>query len=260
VHQTLTNRERRMSSEALSIPAAYAAARSGAALEYATRLIVASLHEVVPRMSSGTVLDLGCGYSNVLFSEWLLSAQKVIGIDRRHEDVRRNSNLHFRVVGDVEQSPLADSSVDMIVSSFVIEHIADPSALLHECRRVLKPNGTAIFCTPCLFGYKTLIAKFSGESVSNWVWKFFKGRPHPPWPDHYRANTPGRVKNLCAESGLVLDRLVLIPEIPHFFYNSPLLFAFARTWDRFLEVAHLPILHNCMAYVLRRPACTSHAR
>jgi len=242
-----------------SISAAYSAARCGTALQFATRLSLESVRQVVPDLSSATVLDLGCGYSNVLFSELLPSASKVIGLDRRTDDVRQNPHLHLRVVGDVEKSPLADSSVDMIVSSFVIEHVENPLALLRECRRMLKPNGAAVFCTPCFFGYKTLIARFSGTKISNWIWTFLKGRPHPPWRDYYRANTPTKIRKLCAQSGLVLERLVFVPELPHFFHNFPFLFALARAWDRGLELTHLHFLHNSMVYVLRRPSCRSSA-
>jgi SAM-dependent methyltransferase len=247
-----------MPDDSLSVSSAYSAARSGAAVDYAVRLLMKSLTQVVPVLVPSTVLDLGCGYSNLLFSEWLSRAPKVIGIDRRAEDVRRHPNLHMRVVGDIEKSPLADCSVDIIVSSFVMEHVEDPLATLRECKRILKPEGTAVFCTPCLFGYKTLIARFGGETLSNLTWKILKGNPHPPWPDYYRANTPGKIKELCAESGLVLDRLVFIPELPHFFFDFPFLFALARLWDRLLEVLHLPILYNCMAYVLRRPSVASN--
>jgi 2-polyprenyl-3-methyl-5-hydroxy-6-metoxy-1,4-benzoquinol methylase len=237
----------------LSIASAYSAARYGTALQYATGLVVESLRRIVPSLPSPTLLDLGCGYSNILFSEWLLASPKVIGIDQRYDDVRRNPLLHLRVVGDIEKSLLAECSVDMIVSSFVMEHVEDPLSVLRECRRILKPNGVAVFCTPCLFGYKTLIAKLCGRTASDVIWKFLKGKPHPPWPDYYRANTPKTIRQLCAQSGLVLERLVFIPELPHFFHNSPLLFALARGWDRALELIHLQILHNSMAFVVRRP-------
>jgi SAM-dependent methyltransferase len=246
-----------MPDNSLSVSSAYSAARSGAGFDFAMQLIMPSLRKVVPDLLSPTVLDLGCGYRNLLFSEWLTRAPRVIGIDRRAQDVQRHPDLDIRLVGDVEKSPLADCTVDMIVSSFVMEHVEDPLAMLRECRRVLKPEGTAVFCTPCLFGYKTLIARFSGQTLSNFIWKRLKGNPHPPWPDYYRGNTPGKIKELCAESGLVLDRLVFIPELPHFFFDSPALFALARLWDRVLEGLHLPILHNAMAYVLRRPSAVS---
>ncbi|MFZ0758849.1 MAG: class I SAM-dependent methyltransferase [Candidatus Sulfotelmatobacter sp.] len=240
-----------------SISSAYAAARSGAALDYATQLIRESLRAVVPVLTSAVVLDLGCGYSNLSFAEWLPCAAKVVGVDRRQEAVKRHPHLDFRIVGDIENSPLVDGSVDVVISSFVMEHVEDPKAVLRECQRVLKPNGIAIFLTPCLFGYKTLVARLSGDRLSNLIWKILKGKPHPPWPDYYRANTPGKIRSLCALSGLVLERLVFIPELPHFFYNSPLLFAGARAWDQILEFAHLPMLHNGMAYALRRPAAAA---
>jgi SAM-dependent methyltransferase len=236
-----------------SVSAAYSAPRRGSASEYMRELVTESLRPLIPDLSSSTVLDLGCGLGNFLVAESVLSAAKIIGIDRRHEDVQRNPHLNLRVAGNVEKSPLADDSVDAIVSLYVIEHVHDPLAMLTECRRILRPNGTAIFCTPCLFGYKTLLGKWSGHTLSNFIWRRFKGRPHPPWPDYYRANTSGKINQLCAASGFVLERLVFVPELPHFFSKSPLLMASARAWDRFLDAAHLPMFHNCMAYVLRNP-------
>jgi len=41
---------------------------------------------------------------------------------------------------------------------------------------------------------------------------------------------------------------------------DPFLFALARTWDRVLEVAHLRILSNAMAFVLRRPSVGRQVR
>jgi SAM-dependent methyltransferase len=63
-----------MTDAVLSVPSAYLAARSGEALEYATQLIRRSLHAVVPPLASALVMDLGCGYNNLVFEEWLASA------------------------------------------------------------------------------------------------------------------------------------------------------------------------------------------
>ena len=43
---------------------------------------------------------------------------------------------------------IPDSSVDVVVSFETIEHVSDPSALLQECDRVLRPNGILVCSTP----------------------------------------------------------------------------------------------------------------
>lgn len=44
--------------------------------------------------------------------------------------------------------PIAQGSLDCIVSIEVIEHISQPYEFLDQCRRLLKPGGTLVFSTP----------------------------------------------------------------------------------------------------------------
>lgn len=52
----------------------------------------------------------------------------------RHEDLMRLSH--------------ADGALDGIVHSDVLEHVADAAVALRECRRVLRPGGSAVFTMP----------------------------------------------------------------------------------------------------------------
>ncbi len=98
-----------------------------------------------------TVLDLGSGGG----IDVLLSARRVgptgraIGVDMTDEMLelaRRNAadakvdNVEFRK-GTIEQLPVADSSVDVVISNCVINLAADKPATLAEIARVLKPGG-----------------------------------------------------------------------------------------------------------------------
>lgn len=98
-----------------------------------------------------TVLDLGSGAGLDCF----LSARQVgptghvIGLDMTDsmlELARRNQvqvgldNVEFRK-GEIEQMPVADASVDVIISNCVINLSADKNAVLNEAFRVLKPGG-----------------------------------------------------------------------------------------------------------------------
>jgi SAM-dependent methyltransferase len=48
----------------------------------------------------------------------------------------------------LESIPFRDASIDVLVASHVLEHVRDDSAALGEIRRVLRPNGSAVFLVP----------------------------------------------------------------------------------------------------------------
>jgi SAM-dependent methyltransferase len=103
-------------------------------------------------LSAGeTVLDLGSGGG----IDVLLSARRVgptgkaYGLDMTDEMLalaRENqrkagvANVEF-LKGEIEQIPLPDSSVDVIISNCVINLSADKDRVLAEAFRVLKPGG-----------------------------------------------------------------------------------------------------------------------
>jgi arsenite methyltransferase len=106
---------------------------------------VADLHE------GETVLDLGSGGGADVF----LSARRVgltgkaIGLDmtdemlelaRSHAAEAGLDNVEF-VKGYIEDIPLADESVDVVISNCVINLAADKGKVLREAARVLRPGG-----------------------------------------------------------------------------------------------------------------------
>lgn len=97
------------------------------------------------------VLDLGSGAGlDVLLSAKRVSPHgKAYGLDMTDEmleEARRNqkksgiTNVEF-LKGHIENIPLQDNSVDVIISNCVINLSADKDMVLKECFRVLKPGG-----------------------------------------------------------------------------------------------------------------------
>jgi len=99
-------------------------------------------------------LDLGSGAGIDVF----LAANKVgptgrvIGVDMTKEMVDRAKdiaksygyhNVEFRL-GEIEELPIDDESVDVIISNCVINLSPDKSKVFQEARRVLKPGGRLI--------------------------------------------------------------------------------------------------------------------
>jgi arsenite methyltransferase len=95
------------------------------------------------------VLDLGCGGGLDVFlaADKVGPAGRAIGIDMTDEMLelsRRNAagrtNVEFHKA-TIDKMPLADSSVDCVISNCVINLAPDKPAVFREIARVLKPGG-----------------------------------------------------------------------------------------------------------------------
>jgi arsenite methyltransferase len=121
------------------------AAAVGASLGCGVPTAVADLH------AGETVLDLGSGAgADVLISARRVGATgKAIGLDMTDEMLelaRANAaeagvaNVEF-VKGHIEEIPLPDASVDVVISNCVINLSGDKPQVLREAARVLRPGG-----------------------------------------------------------------------------------------------------------------------
>ncbi len=98
-----------------------------------------------------TVLDLGsgAGIDCFLAAEKVGPNGRVIGVDMTHEmlekareNARRveSKNVEFRL-GEIEHLPVADSSVDVVISNCVINLSPEKGQVFNEAYRVLKEGG-----------------------------------------------------------------------------------------------------------------------
>jgi arsenite methyltransferase len=98
-----------------------------------------------------TVLDLGsgAGLDCFLAGKKVGPDGRVIGvdmtpemIDRARENARKNrvANVEFRL-GEIENLPVADGSVDVIISNCVINLSTDKPRVFREAFRALRPGG-----------------------------------------------------------------------------------------------------------------------
>ncbi len=98
-----------------------------------------------------TVLDLGsgAGFDCFLAARQVGPSGQVIGVDmtpqmitkaRANAETDGYDNVDFRL-GEIEHLPVADASVDVIISNCVINLSPDKAAVFAEAFRVLKPGG-----------------------------------------------------------------------------------------------------------------------
>jgi SAM-dependent methyltransferase len=108
--------------------------------------------QAIAQLKAGeTVLDLGAGggFDCFLAAKQVGVTGRVIGVDMTSamvEKARANArtlnaqNVDFRL-GEIERLPVANDTVDVILSNCVINLSPDKAAVFNEAFRVLKPGG-----------------------------------------------------------------------------------------------------------------------
>ncbi len=108
-------------------------------------------HAIASLKPGDTVVDLGSGggFDVFLAAREVKETGHVIGIDmtptmiskaRNNADKAGFTNVEFRL-GEIEHLPVADNSVDVIISNCVINLSPDKAQVFRDAFRILKPEG-----------------------------------------------------------------------------------------------------------------------
>lgn len=141
-------------------------------------------------VSGRTVLDIGCGegYGTAALAT---CAAVVVGIDY-DTSVVRHATATYRtpafVMANLAALPIQGTSIDVVVSLQVIEHVWDHAQFLHECRRVLRPGGRLVITTPNRL-------------------TFSPGADEPQNPFHTREFTAAELSGLATDNGFAVMEL-----------------------------------------------------
>jgi ubiquinone/menaquinone biosynthesis C-methylase UbiE len=113
-------------------------------------------NDVVAKMGSGTILDLGSGPGHLLIDiAGKTSSLQLYGVDlgrqminmaRRH--AKGIENVQF-VFGNAAHLPFKDDSVNLIISTGALHHWKSPDMVFDECYRVLKTGSEAWIYDGC---------------------------------------------------------------------------------------------------------------
>jgi SAM-dependent methyltransferase len=125
------------------------------------------------------VLDLGsgAGIDAILAAQKVGEKGKVIGVDMTEEMVEKAKenakkqgikNVEF-LLGEIENLPIADNSVDTIITNCVINLTPDKTKTFSEAYRVLKPGGKIYLSDIVLLEELTKEQKNNKELISGCV-------------------------------------------------------------------------------------------
>lgn len=111
-------------------------------------------YQIAATLSSGALLDCACGIG--YGSEILLGQSSITsytGVDIAPDAIAaaslryKNQKASFQVA-DATKLPFPDNSFDTVVSLETLEHLTEPSNVIKEFNRVLKPGGLLIASAP----------------------------------------------------------------------------------------------------------------
>lgn len=157
-----------------------------------------------PLMVRGyTALDVGCGDGARYGSRIRESGVDIHGVDISEVAVEaaRERGIDAQVASLADPLPFENASFDLVICLEVLEHLVDPSFVVHQIARVLKPGGFALLSVPNSAFWTTRVElMFTGR---------FNPRGSPvtqrafPWRDpHLRFFNFSSFGAMLRESGL----------------------------------------------------------
>ena len=179
---------------------------------------------------NGRWLDVGCGPS--VLPTWMARSHRqlemrewvAVGIDLDQQAIRRNSDVRWRVIGDIESLPFGDESFSLVTANMVVEHVEDPTALFEELKRVVQPQGRIIIHTPNARGYTTRLTRLVPQALLVPLARLLLNRRATDvYRTYYRANSLAALSALAARVGLAIETFRYVDASPQFIRVPPLM-------------------------------------
>jgi SAM-dependent methyltransferase len=200
-----------------------------------------------------TLLDAGSGRTVPVLRKFLGKVERLVGVELvPFTEVPPGIETHNADLGVL---PLADASVDLIMSRSVFEHLADPAAVYREFARVLRPGGRVVFLTANMWDYGTLVARLIPNRFHAKVVRFTEGREEEDtFPTEYKTNTRGAVRRLAADAGLGIESFEYLSQYPNYLMFNGALFFVGMCFEKLIARIHaLRGLRGWILVTLRKP-------
>ena len=176
----------------------------------------AALHQINPLrldwidgispLSGARVLDVGCG-GGILADAMARRGAEVLGIDLAEKSLKvaqlhalegQTPRLTYRLVSAEALAEEQAAAFDVVTCMEMLEHVPDPSSVVHACARLVRPGGWVFFSTINRNVKSFLLAIVGAEYLANMV----------PRGTHEFARLlrPHELASFCRTAGLNLRR------------------------------------------------------
>jgi len=158
---------------------------------------------------ASVIAEVGCGRGSEAYGERADGfapiqdlrgpGRRVIGLDVDPVGAQNPMIDEFRRIEN-DAWPLADASVDLAVSDWVLEHVQDPQAFVAELARTLRPGGAFVARTVSRFSPLSMAARAVPNSEHTRVLSVLQPRrqARDVFPTAYRMNSERSLAALFA--------------------------------------------------------------
>jgi SAM-dependent methyltransferase len=129
-----------------------------------------------------SVLEVGCGrYRHFDYP----ATMSIAGLDISADQLAQNQYAQEKFLGDAQTYQL-DREFDAVVSIFLLEHLDQPAAALHNMWRWTRPGGLLIIAVPNVYSVKGLVTKLSPFWFHHFAYKYIYRREYSIFPTTMR--------------------------------------------------------------------------
>ena len=170
------------------------------------------------------VLDIGCGRGGV-FEQLQNAVAYPIGIDPDIVSLQEHRLVDLpRTCATSNNLPFQSNQFDLVLCSWVLEHLSNPTQTFAEVVRVMKPNGVFIFITP---NKNSIVVSLNRlvKPLQRWLVPFLYGREETDtFPVVYQANTTQQLLKIRQQTGLKEINLYHISDPTYLAFHSVLFY------------------------------------
>jgi len=220
--------------------------------KYMTRLdwVLKTVRRELPPGS--LVLEVGCSQAN---ASLLLAEQgyRCIGLDIRREALtyalsKYTDGSFYPVAGSAEYLPFASEQIDGIIIAELLEHCAQPTAVVRACMQLVRSGGIVVLTTPNgeYLGLHDPLYRPEAECDAQLQrYQFLRDT-------HVFTFTPSRLRKLLASCGLEVVECEYVGSVVYSDRHFPLKRIMPVGWiDRLSGwVNRLPRLNRLLSYAL----------
>ena len=150
------------------------------------------------------ILEAGCGsLSNFDIPE----TAHIVGIDISQAQLDKNSVVHEKILGDIQEYELPEKYYDLIVCWNVLEHLKYPRKALGILFKSVRDDGLLIIAFPNFFSVKGLLTKVTPFGFHRLIYKTAYGSQrfgspgYDPFPTFLKYEiSPTSLKKFASEN------------------------------------------------------------